>query len=142
MFAIQSKSGTWYSTNPTSGQQQLPEPKLGGIAVTDEPVWSEETGRVSDGTMKGDIRAWKTTVEVAWPPLTYAQAKTIRDAIGAGDKTRNFFKIRFSDIEEGSTLGTMTTEKTVYVGNVPRLLYSTSSVYQRYYDIKLTFIEQ
>lgn len=115
------------------------EPKLGGIVVTDEPVWSANTGRSSTGKMIGDIVAWKTTIEVAWPPLSYSQMKVIRDAIKSGGE---FFQIQYTDIESGTTLSNMTTTKTVYCGNIPRLLYSTAAQYQRYAEIVITFIEQ
>lgn len=115
------------------------EPKIGGIGVTDEPIWSSNTGRSTTGKMIGDIIAWKTTVEVAWPPLTYAEMKKIRDAIKAGGK---FFEIEYPDIESGSSLSGMQTTKTVYVANVPRMLYSTSNKYKRYADVTIEFIER
>ncbi len=134
MFQIKNKAGTWVT---------VAEPKIGGIGVTDEPVWAANTGRSASGTMIGDIVAWKTTIEVAWPPLSYSKAKQLRDAIGAGDKTRNFFKIRYSDIEGGVENGSLkTVEKTVYVGNVPRMLYSLSPKYPRYGEVTIKFIEQ
>ena len=99
--------------------------------------------------MIGDIVAWKTTIEVSWPPLTYAHAKTLRDAIrNAGE----FFTITYKDIASGNTVTNMTTTKTVYAGNVPRVLRSIASVpstqpgeaasLQRYDGITVTFIEQ
>ena len=114
------------------------DPKLGGIAVTDEPIWSSNTGRSTTGKMIGDIVAWKTTIEVAWPPLTYSEMKTIRDAIKSGGE---FFEIQYKDVEAGIESGSLKTEtKTVYCGNIPRLLYST--VYKRYMDVKIEFIER
>lgn len=138
-FRIRNKTGTWVT---------VAEPKLGGITVTDEPIWSDDTGRVASGQMAGDIKAWKTTIDVEWPPLTYSQVKVIRDAIGAGDRTRAFFDIEYPDIaggisnpnQSGETLGTV--QKKVYIANIPRNLYSTSTVYRRYFDLKLSFVEQ
>lgn len=115
------------------------EPKLGGVNVTDEPIWSANTGRSSSGKMIGDIVARKTTIEISWPPLTYAEMKAIRDAIISGG---DFFTIIYPDIASGSTLATMDTEKTVYCANIPRMLYSTSANYKRYTDITIQFIEQ
>lgn len=119
---------------------ELPEPARGGISVTDEPIWAANTGRNTKGKMIGDIVAWKTTIEVTWPPLTYAQARSIRNAIrGAGE----FFKIKYSDIEWGAdaTPGE-DDEKTVYAANIPRTLYSLSPKYRRYDGITIQFIEQ
>lgn len=122
-----------------NGFVQMPEPKRGGIGVTDEPIWSANTGRSSTGKMIGDVVAWKTTIEVAFPPLSYEHAKRLRDAIrNAGD----FFQIRYMDIESGNTTNSMPTTKTVYVGNVPRLLVSLSPKQQRYEGIDIKFIEQ
>ena len=117
----------------------LPEPARGGITVTDEPIWASNTGRNTKGKMIGDIVAWKTTIEVTWPPLTYSQARTIRNAIrGAGE----FFSIKYPDIEEGQTVATMETTKTVYCANIPRALYSLSPKYPRYDGITIQFVEQ
>ena len=133
MFQIQNKAGTWVT---------VAEPKIGGINVTDEPVWSSNTGRGDQGDMIGDIKAWKTTVDVTWPPLPYSEVKKIRDAIGAGDKTRTKFKIKYPDIEAGISDGVLQMqEKTVYVANVPRELYSISTKYKRYAEFQIQFVE-
>lgn len=110
------------------------DPKLGGISVTDEPIWSSNTGRAADGTMVGDIVARKTTVEVGWGPLTFAQAKQIRDAIISGGE---FFSITYPDPAVAANV-----TKTVYCGNIPRLLYSLSNTYPRYQDVTIQFIER
>lgn len=115
----------------------VPDPKYGGINVTDENIWSSNTGRSSTGKMIGDIVARKATIDVSWPPLTYGQMKTIRDAIISGG---NFFEIEYLDIASGSTLANMPTTKTVYCANIPRLLAST--VYKRYTDVTIQFIER
>lgn len=139
--------------NTSGNNPYIREPAVGGIAVTDEPVWAPNTGRNPNGIMLGDIKAWKTTIEVAWPPLTYQEAKYIRDAIWSGahkgfvdpesnETVHGFFKIKFSDIEGGLDLSEPNIEKTVYVANMPRLLYSTSDVYKRYSEVKIQFIEK
>lgn len=109
-------------------------PKQGGITVTDEPIWASNTGRSSTGKMIGDIVAWKTTVAVSWPPLSFNDAKRIRDAVqNAGP----FFNIQYYDFSASQMVS-----KTVYAGNMPRTLYSLADKYQRYKDITITFIEQ
>ena len=133
MFKIKNPSGDWVT---------VAEPKIGGIVVTDEPVWSSNAGRTSSGTMDGDIKAWKTTIDVTWPPLTYSQLKAIRDAIGAGNTARSHFDIQYPDIEAGITSGALNMQtKTVYVANIPRSLYSTSNAYKRYSDLTIQFVE-
>lgn len=109
-------------------------PKQGGVVITDEPVWASNTGRSSTGKMIGDVVAWKTTIAVTWPPLSFANAKKIRDAIkNAG----TFFTIKYYDFSASAMV-----EKTVYAGNIPRTLYSLAAGYQKHTDITVTFVEQ
>ena len=111
------------------------EPKLGGVSVTDEPIWSSNTGRSSTGKMIGDIIATKTTIEIAWPPLSFSEMSKIRNAILSGGE---FFSITYPDPGSGSATDT----KTVYCANRPRLLYSLSNKYPRYQDVTIQFIER
>lgn len=113
---------------------QVAEPKIQGVQITDEPIWASNTGRATSGKMIGDIVAWKTTVAVAWPPLSFAQSQQIRNAIkNAGP----FFTISYNDFS-----GTSLETKTVYCANIPRTLYSLAQAYQRHTDVTITFIEQ
>ena len=114
---------------------QVREPAKGGVVITDEPVWSENTGRdVNSGQMLGDIVAWKKTVAVSFPPLTFAQANTIINAIKSGGA---FFNIKYND-ESADTLKTLN----VYSGNVSRTIESISSAYKRQSGCTVTFIER
>ena len=109
-------------------------PKQGGVVITEEPIWASNTGRSSTGKMIGDIVAWKTTIAVSWPPLSFSAAKEIIDAImDAGA----FFKIKYYDLSTKSMK-----EKTVYASNIPRTLYSLADGHQKYTDITITFVEQ
>lgn len=110
-------------------------PAVGGIQISDEPIWSSNTGRTSTGKMAGDIIGWKTTIEVSWPPLSFDQAHTIRDAIkNAGE----FFDIYYPNWTTGNTL----VSKTVYASNIPRQLYSLTDKNRKYFGITVTFVEQ
>lgn len=109
-------------------------PKQGGVSITDEPIWASNTGRSSTGKMVGDIVAWKTTVAVTWPPLSFSESKKLRDAIKSAPP---FFKIKYPDFS-----GSTQVEKTVYAGNVPRTLYSIAEGQRRHTGITITFIEQ
>lgn len=110
------------------------EPKQGGLTVTDEPIWASNTGRSSTGKMIGDIVAWKTTITASWPPLSFNEAKAIRDAvIEAGP----FFNIKYYDFSSMAVV-----EKTVYAASIPRTLYSLADKHQRYTDVTITFVEQ
>lgn len=109
-------------------------PKQGGIIVTDEPIWASNTGRSSTGKMIGDIVAWKTTIAVTWPPLSFTDAKKILSAIKGAEP---FFAIKYYDFSAQEM-----TEKTVYAGNIPRTLYSLAAGCRFYTDVTVTFIEQ
>ena len=116
------------------GSTTVHEPAYGGVQITDEPIWAPNTGRGSDGTMIGDIVAWKTTVAVTWPPLSFTDSKTIRDAlVNAGA----FFSITYNDFSSSSTV-----TKTVYCSNVPRTIASLNTAFQRHGEVTVTFIEQ
>lgn len=109
-------------------------PKHGGVVITEEPIWASNTGRSSTGKMIGDIVAWKTTIAVTWPPLSFTDAEKIRNAIvNAGP----FFEIRYHDFKSDSMQ-----KKTVYAGNIPRTIYSLAEGYQRHTDVTITFVEQ
>lgn len=84
--------------------------------------------------MIGDIIAWKTTIAVSWPQLSFYDAERIRDAVkNAGP----FFDIEYYDFSVSAMI-----KKTVYASKLPRTLYSLADKYQRYKDITITFIEQ
>lgn len=110
------------------------DPALGGITITDEPIWASNTGRSSTGKMIGDIVAWKTTIEVSWPPLTFDQAKTIRNALkNAGE----FFTLTYYDMDASETV-----TKTVYCSNIPRTMYSLAQRYRYHQGVKVKFVQQ
>ena len=116
------------------GNTTVHEPAYGGITITDEPIWAPNTGRGSDGTLIGDIVAWKTTVAVTWPPLSFADSQTLRNAIvNAGP----FFNITYNDFSSSSTV-----TKTVYCGNLPRTIASLNAAFRRHGEVQITFIEQ
>lgn len=109
-------------------------PMHNGVVITEEPIWASNTGRSSTGKMIGDIVAWKTTIAVSWPPLSFEAAMKIRNAvINAGP----FFKIKYYDFKTDAMQ-----EKTVYASNIPRTLYSLADGLQKYTDITITFVEQ
>lgn len=114
---------------------KVKEPAKGGVAITDEPIWSENTARdVNTGTMIGDLKAWKKTVAITWPPLKFGEVNSILSAIKAGGA---FFKIKYND---GSA--TSLEEITVYSSNLQRTVESISQAYQRQSGVTVTFIER
>ena len=116
------------------GTTTVHEPAFGGVSITDEPIWGSNTGRASDGKMVGDIVAWKKTVTVTWPPLSFSDSQTLRNAIvNAGA----FFKLTYNDFSSSQTV-----ETTVYCGNIPRAIYSLAQGLQRHTGVTIKFVEQ
>ncbi|MGN0464896.1 MAG: hypothetical protein ACI4F9_00935 [Lachnospiraceae bacterium] len=60
----------------------LPSPTQ--IKMSDEIIWSSNTGRVASGTMVGDVIAEKVTVTITWEMLTEAEVASIRSSMPAG----------------------------------------------------------
>ena len=59
----------------------LPRPKQGGVVVSEEKIWSANTGRVASGRMQGTLIGIKTTVQISWGRLTPGEAELIRAAV-------------------------------------------------------------
>lgn len=131
---------------------QVAEPAHKGVTITDEPVWADNTGRTQTGIMAGDIVAWKRTVAVTWPPLSFDESQKIRRLIRANSP---FFTISFNDVAingtwptyedgqyKGQPIPTTTTSMTVYCGNIPRTLYSIADALARHQGVTITFVEQ
>ena len=111
------------------------EPAKEGVEITDEPMWSENTGRnVNSGQMIGDIVAWKKTVQVTWPPLTFAQTNAIINEIKSAGA---FFSLTYNDgsATEGTTI-------TVYSGSPQRTIASIAAAFRRQIGVTVTFIER
>ena len=124
-WQVKNKSGTWV---------EMPTPAHGGMAIADEPIWSSNTGRGATGAMSGDIVAWKRTLDMEFPPLTFAQSKLIRDTLrNAGE----FFDVRFRDFDNS----TWETAK-MYTSNLPRTLYSLAVGCQYHTGVKIQLVEQ
>lgn len=61
--------------------QVMPAPKVGGMKIKPEKIWSKNTGRSAATTMLGTILAIKNTVEISWPPLTVEQVIDIESVV-------------------------------------------------------------
>ena len=75
----------------------LPDPALGGVTITVEPIWSQNAGRDADLLMVGTILGYKRTLEVKWNTLTMEQAAVLHNAVS---KSGGDFKtVTFTDID-------------------------------------------
>lgn len=70
----------------------MPEPKLQGISVSVEKIWSKNTGRTTTGEMVGDIVGIKNKIKIAWPPLSGEEVAKIDGAI-----TPAFFEVYYKN---------------------------------------------
>ena len=59
----------------------MPAPKVDGMKIKPEKIWSKNTGRSAATTMLGTILSIKNTVEISWPPLTVEQVIDIESVV-------------------------------------------------------------
>lgn len=97
-----------------SGNITLPSPTQ--ITVSDEIIWSSNTGRSASGEMIGDIIASKKNVNISWGVLTEAEMALIKQVMAPG-----FFTISFHDDGVDLTLrayrATLNKEVLGYIGD-------------------------
>ena len=110
----------------------MPDPMLDGLTVSTEKVWSADTGRTASGRMVGTVIARKTTIKIKWPPMSYAQAAAIEQAVSGGD----FVPVSYTDMT-GSRV-----TKTVYFSTPSYTLYSYASGIRWVKDVSVTGVEQ
>ena len=125
VWQIKNKSGNWVT---------MPAPAHGGLAIADEPVWSSNTGRGANGVMTGDIVDWKTTIDLTMPPLSFSDAKLLRDTL---KEAGAFFKVRYRDFSASAW-----EEKTVYTANIPRTMYSLANGIRYHTGVKVQLVEK
>ena len=117
---------------------EVAEPKVGGITITEEPIWASNSGRSITGKMIGDIVAWVTTINVSWPNLSFEEARILRGAVlGNEEDSSPFFNLEYYDLSEEECV-----TKRVYVSGMPRTLESLAYGSGQYSGIAITFVEQ
>lgn len=73
-----------------SGSVVLPAPV--SLSVSDELIWTSDTGRTLSGYMIGDVVAEKKNLSIKWGMLTEDDIKLIKSRLIAG-----FFPLTFHD---------------------------------------------
>lgn len=125
---------SWQIRNKRGEWVDMPTPAHGGMAIADEPIWSSNTGRGVTGDMSGDIVAWKRTLDMDFPPLTFEQSRLIRDTLRyAGE----YFRVRFRDFG-----ATEWEEMTAYTSNLPRTIYSLAQGLRYHTGVRISLVEQ
>lgn len=106
--------------------------KVQSITVGDEPIWSANTGRTSNGTMQGDIVAWKKTVQVTFGIMTD------QEAVKFGRITHKpFYDLKFINPNTGKLDGIK-----CYAVPVQYPVYSYVTGFPRYVGVSCTFTER
>ena len=106
----------------------MPEPKLNGLKISRNKIWSKNAGRGADGTMTGDIIALKWKLEIEFLPLTDAQMVTVEAAVEPA-----FFNVTFRSPKTGKniTAGDLTCPVYTYVGGKPRYVGVTVNLIEK-----------
>lgn len=107
-------------------------PPLKELTITREPIWSKNTGRSANGTMIGDIVAYKTTLKITFVPLSDSQA-----AVLAAATRPAFFNVKYHDPEDNA-------ERTsrMYASSLPCPVYSYVDDLPRYVGTTISLIEK
>ncbi|MDO4647435.1 MAG: hypothetical protein Q4B26_02205 [Eubacteriales bacterium] len=110
----------------------MPEPKLNGLAVSREKIWSKNTGRSAAGKMVGDVVATKLNLKIEWAVLSEAQLSKISRAI-----ENAFVSVKFKNPHSGKE-----ETHTMYAGTLSCPVYSYASGMPAYTGVSLTLVEQ
>lgn len=108
--------------------------KVKDLTITDNIIWSSNTGRVASGEMEGDIIAKKIKLNIVLAPLSDAEAVAFAKAIEPP-----FFPITFRNPKTGKN----ETLK-FYVGTptYPVYSYADGLLHMRYVGVSANFIEK
>ena len=93
----------------------MPCPALQGVSISEEKIWSSDTGRLADGTMAGTLIAIKSKISIKWPTLSAADAAKIKAKVSS---TTPFHTLELMD-HTGATKSWQ-----VYFGSPSYSLYS------------------
>lgn len=113
---------------------QLPTPALEGLTITDNKVWSANTGRLENsGDMAGTIVSIKKKLEIRWPPLSMEDVKRIRSVVS---NLKAFHEIKYTDADGEIN------ELIVYFGDPQFTPYAYSVGIQRVISATVSAIEK
>lgn len=112
----------------------MPTPKVGGMKVQPEKIWSQNTKRTAGATMVGTIVDIKSSVEISWPPLTVEEVRLIESVVS--NKQLPFAPMTFTD--QTGTERTMI----VYFGTPTYTLFDWIDGQWKATDVKVTGIQQ
>lgn len=106
-------------------------PPVNKLTITSEKIWSKNTGRVSNGEMKGDLVAIKLKANVQFVPLNDSQAQILDNAI-----SKAFFKAEFKNPRNNKT-----ESHKMYAGSATYPVYSYADGFPRYVGVGVDLVE-
>ena len=106
-------------------------PRVKGMTVTPEKIWSKNTGRTANGDMKGDLIAIKLKLQVKFASLTDAQNALVDEAISPATFEAEFRNPRTGEMEV----------HTMYAGSPTYPVYSYVEGFPRYVGTAVDLIE-
>lgn len=113
---------------------RMPTPKLGGLTITPNKMWSANTGRLeSSGEMVGTIVTVKHKVSIKWPDLTMEQIQVIEAAVSS---LTAFHTLKYTDMTG------QVAQLQVYFGDPTYTIYSYSEDIQWIRDAAVDAIEK
>lgn len=111
--------------------ETLPRPKIGGVAVSVEPVWSTNYGISASGRRIGTLLRYRSQYTISFPPLSWAQMDQLRTFAAMG-----FSTLRMTDMD-GSVVATE-----VELGALTGTQRSWAAGQQKYDSVTLTLSER
>lgn len=107
-------------------------PPLQSLTIDKKRIWSSKTGRTANGSMKGDIVAYKDTLNIVFVPLSNEDSEKLDKAIHSA-----FFNVEYIDP------GTGKTRKAKFYADAPSYpVYSYADELPRYVGVGISLIEQ
>lgn len=114
------------------GGMDMPIPKLGGLTIKPEKIWSAKTGRGAGGEMLGDLVAVKITLQIQWPPLTEEEVSRIDQAISPA-----YFDVSFKNPRTAAY-----ETRRFYAGTPTYPVYSYARGIKTYQGVAVNLIEK
>lgn len=112
----------------------MPTPKLEGVTLGTQKIWSKNTGRTANGTMVGDIIALKKTISIEFPPLDAKNIELLESVLS--NKSLPFFTVSvFDGVTE-------IISKKVYADAPSYKIYSFAEGIRFYTGYKVELIER
>lgn len=117
--------------NSAGAFETLPRPKIGGVAVSVEPVWSTNYGISASGRRIGKLLRYRTQYIISFPPLSWAQMAQLRTFAAMG-----FSALQMTDMDG------RVTETEVELGILTGTQRSWAAGQQKYDSVTWTLSER